>query len=283
MAAHRYPLVRRHGCLGLVHRPLPEPRRHEAGGVGAFLHRHQTSLVWASLFEVVFAGERMTWLIAAGTLAIMMGSILLVYEKGEIQRRIPLYYYVVPLGTAILFAMTHLFGKFGLQVIKSASLGMTVGSMIAFFSMLLILPFSVEGRKPTSWDKKGLLAVLCGACLNAMAAFSSGRPLKQGTSFSLFRSTASRCCSSFSCPGCFLENKRRWASVSSSAVSCPSWEPLGLFWANRFQEKVARPGGAIQFCSSRVPNADKVRAQNRFLVFVCMRGTLCWKSVSSSR
>ena len=140
----------------------------------------QTSLVWASLFAVVFAGEQMTWLIAAGTLAIMMGSILLVYEKGEIQKRIPLYYYVVPLGTAILFAMTHLFGKFGLQVIKSASLGMTVGSMIAFFSMLLILPFSVEGRKPTSWDKKGLLAVLCGACLNAIAAFFFWSSIKTG-------------------------------------------------------------------------------------------------------
>ncbi len=91
-----------------------------------------------------------------------------------------MYYYVVPLGTAILFAMTHLFGKFGLQVIKSASLGMTVGSMIAFFSMLLILPFSVEGRKPTSWDKIGLLAVLCGACLNAMAAFFFWSSIKTG-------------------------------------------------------------------------------------------------------
>ncbi len=140
----------------------------------------QTSLVWASLFAVVFAGEQMTWLIAVGTLAIMMGSILLVYEKGEIQRRIPLYYYVAPLGTAILFAMMHIFGKFGLQVIKSASLGMTIGGTMAFFSMLLVLPFSVEGRKPKSWDKKGLLAVLIGACLNAMAAFFFWSSIKTG-------------------------------------------------------------------------------------------------------
>ena len=140
----------------------------------------QTSLAWASLFAVAFAGERMTWLIAAGTLAIMTGSILLVYEKGEIQRRIPLYYYLAPLGTAVLFAMTHLFGKFGLQMIESASLGMTIGSLTAFFSMLAVLPFSVEGRAPKSWDRKGLLAVLGGACLNALAAFFFWSSIKTG-------------------------------------------------------------------------------------------------------
>ena len=140
----------------------------------------QTSLVWASLFAVVFAGEQMTWLIAAGTLAIMMGSILLVYEKGEVQRRIPLYYYLAPLGTAVLFAMTHLFGKFGLQVIKSASLGMTIASIMGFCSMLIVLSVTGEGRKAKSWDKKGLLAVLCGACLNAMAAFFFWSSIKTG-------------------------------------------------------------------------------------------------------
>ena len=140
----------------------------------------QTSLVWASLFAVVFAGERMTWLIAFGTLTIMAGSILLVYEKGEVQRRIPLYYYLIPLGTAVLFAMTHVFGKFGLQIIKSASLGMTAGSMTAFGFALLVLPLSVEGRKPRSWDRKGLLAVLGGACLNAMAAFFFWSSIKTG-------------------------------------------------------------------------------------------------------
>ena len=140
----------------------------------------QTSLVWASLFAVVFAGERMTGLIATGTLAIMAGSILLVYEKGEVQRRIPLYFYLFPLGTAVLFAMTHLFGKFGLQVIKSASFGMSVGSTTAFCLMMIVLPFSVEGRAPKSWDKKGLLAVLCGACLNAMAAFCFWSSIKTG-------------------------------------------------------------------------------------------------------
>ncbi len=140
----------------------------------------QTSLVWASLFAVVFAGEQMTWIITVGTLAIMMGSILLVYEKGEIQKRIPLYYYVVPLDTAILFAMTHLFGKFGLQVIKSASLGMTIASIMGFCSMLIVLSVTGEGRKAKSWDKKGLLAVLCDACLNAMAAFFFWSSIKIG-------------------------------------------------------------------------------------------------------
>lgn len=140
----------------------------------------QTSLVWASLFAVTFAGERMTWLIAAGTLAIMAGSILLVYERGEIQRRIPLHYYLAPLGTAVLFAMTHLFGKFGLQVIKSASLGMTIGSMTALFFMLSVLPFSVDGRRPASWDRKGLLAVFGGSCLNALAAFCFWSSIKTG-------------------------------------------------------------------------------------------------------
>ncbi len=140
----------------------------------------QTSLVWASLFAVAFAGEQMTWFIAIGTLAIMTGSILLVYEKGEIQRRIPLHYYLAPLATAVLFAMTHLFGKFGLLVIKSASLGMTVGSLTGFCYMCAVLPFSVEGRAPKSWDKKGLLAVLGGACLNALAAFFFWSSIKTG-------------------------------------------------------------------------------------------------------
>ena len=141
----------------------------------------QTSLVWASLFAVVFAGEQMTWIIAVGTLAIMTGSILLVYEKGEIQKRIPLYYYVVPLGTAILFAMTHLFGKFGLQVIKSASLGMTVGSMMAFFFDAAHFAFLRRGKKTHILGQKRFAgrSVWCMPECHGRF-FSSGRPLKQG-------------------------------------------------------------------------------------------------------
>ncbi len=73
----------------------------------------QTVLVWSSAMAVGFLGERMTFRIALGTLAIMIGAGLLVYkEKSEEKRRIPIHYYLVPAASALMYAFAHLTGKY---------------------------------------------------------------------------------------------------------------------------------------------------------------------------
>ena len=56
----------------------------------------QTVLIWSSLQGILFLGEQMTMGIAAGTLAIMSGAILLLYDRRVDEVGAPLRYYFVP-------------------------------------------------------------------------------------------------------------------------------------------------------------------------------------------
>ena len=84
----------------------------------------QTVLVWASMLAVFILGERMTIPKALGIAGVMCGASMLVYDpKGDVRRRVPLRYYLIPVASAAMYAFAHLVGKFAFEWISSAPSG----------------------------------------------------------------------------------------------------------------------------------------------------------------
>jgi uncharacterized membrane protein len=128
----------------------------------------QTSVIWSSTLAIIFLGEHLTALAGLGTLAIMLGAILLVYKKEEGRKDIPLSYYLVPVSAALFQGMSHMLRKFGFFWISSATLGMSISNSMATLSLLVVLPFTKE-KTPPSWERRPLLMIFLGAIANAGA------------------------------------------------------------------------------------------------------------------
>ncbi len=139
----------------------------------------QTVLIWSPVPAVVFLGERMTLAIAAGTIAIMCGSILLVLDKGEAKQKFHLRYYLVPFVMTMAFSLAHMSVKKGLLEIPSPALGMLTASLTAIF-LTTGFVFLIEGVKWKALEKKPLMAIAIGTLLNGFASFSLWGAMKNG-------------------------------------------------------------------------------------------------------
>ncbi|MFC1491980.1 EamA family transporter [Nitrospinota bacterium] len=139
----------------------------------------QTSLVWSSGLAVVFLGEHMTLPVGAGTLAIMIGSSLLVHRREEDRREIPFAYYLIPLAAAFFAGVSHLIRKFGLFWIPSVPLGWSIASTTAALLLLAIIPFTGESQL-RSWERRPLLLILAGAVFNTLAALFLWMAIQRG-------------------------------------------------------------------------------------------------------
>ncbi len=139
----------------------------------------QTSLVWSAAMAVIFLGETIGFGVGLGTLAIMFGTILLVYRQERAQRDIPLRHYLYPALTAVCLALSHLFLKSGFFWLPSAPVGMGVTTATALVLLLVILPFTNE-RIPRTWVRHPLLIVTMGGVFNALAAVFFQSAVKGG-------------------------------------------------------------------------------------------------------
>ena len=139
----------------------------------------QTVLIWSAVPAVVFLGERMTFSIAAGTIGIMCGSILLVLDKGEAKKNFPLRYYLVPLVMTLSFSFAHMSVKRGLLIIPSPAFGMLSASMTAIFFTTGLL-FLTDGVKWKTLEKRPLLAICFGSVLNGFASITLWGAMKYG-------------------------------------------------------------------------------------------------------
>ena len=139
----------------------------------------QTIMIWSAVPAVVILGERMTFSIAAGTIAIMCGSILLVLDKGEAKQKFPLRYYLVPLLMTMLLSFAHMCVKQGLLVIPSPAFGMLAASVTAIFFTTSFV-FLIGGIKWKTLAKRPLLAITFGSFLNSTASISLWAAMKNG-------------------------------------------------------------------------------------------------------
>ena len=139
----------------------------------------QTVLIWSSLQGIFFLGEQMTVGIAAGTLAIMCGAILLLYDRRTNEVSTPLRYYFVPVFASFLLSLTFVFRKFGLAMLPSTSMGIAVSTGSATLLLAAIIPFEKKGGT-RRWDPRGLFTVSLGTVFHFIAAIFFWSAVQQG-------------------------------------------------------------------------------------------------------
>jgi len=142
----------------------------------------QTVLVWSSILAVFILDESMSLQKAGGILGVMCGASLLVYNpKGDIGRRIPLHYYIIPIASALMYAFAHLVGKFAFEWISSSAFGMAVANTTSLTLLLGTMPFAQsQGDPGTNGDRKGLFVLLLGAVLQGCGIFFFWSSVKLG-------------------------------------------------------------------------------------------------------
>ncbi|MED5580436.1 MAG: EamA family transporter [Nitrospinota bacterium] len=140
----------------------------------------QTVLIWSALFAVFGLGEEMTLPIALGTTFIMFSSMLIVYDgKSSGKRKIPVYYYLVPALSALMYAFAHLTGKIAFSLISSSSFGMAISNTTSLSLLVFMIPFQKSG-KLKEWDKKGFLMLLFGAVFQSFGILCFWSAMKLG-------------------------------------------------------------------------------------------------------
>ena len=141
----------------------------------------QTVLVWSALFAVFVLGEGMTFLNVIGTGLIMFSSMLVVYDgKSAEKRKIPIYYYLVPALSALMYAFSHLIGKTAFIFIPSSTFGMAISNTTCLSILLVMLPF----RKVTVLEKgskKGFIFILLGSVTQSLAILCFSSAMKLGS------------------------------------------------------------------------------------------------------
>jgi len=139
----------------------------------------QTVLIWSSLQGVFFLGEQMTFGIAIGTLAIMCGAILLLYDRRTDEVTTPILYYIIPVFASLLLSVTFAFRKFGLDMLPSTSMGIAVSTGSAALLLAAFMPFTKEDGI-RRWDPRGLFIVLLGTMSHFMAALFFWSAVQRG-------------------------------------------------------------------------------------------------------
>ncbi len=137
--------------------------------------------IWGALLAMLLFGETMTFPIALGTFAIVLGAILLVQERGEKGRRAPLWYYLLPLLGAFFFSFAPPLRKLAFQTIPSPAFGIATTALAGALLQLGSIPF-VENHElnPRTWNQKSLCLVLIGGFFNVISAYCFWLAIKNG-------------------------------------------------------------------------------------------------------
>ena len=140
----------------------------------------QSILIWTSLLAVFVLGERLTLPIGLGTLAIMLGGVLLVYEGDVRKEKISPLLYLIPVAASFLFGLTFLFRRYGLALIPSAALGMGVATGTAAVCLLGAMLSNKKESAASAWLPRDLAVVAVGALFNVSAAYCFWTSIKLG-------------------------------------------------------------------------------------------------------
>ncbi len=141
----------------------------------------QTGLVWSSGLAVLLLGETLTPLVTLGTMGIMAGGVLLLYDKKSIERRVPLTYYLIPVVGAAFASISHIVRKYGFVHIPSVTLGMSVSNMTTLTLLLAsAFFFPTLQMKSGPFTRHSLTITVLGATCNFLAAFFFWWAIKDG-------------------------------------------------------------------------------------------------------
>ena len=141
----------------------------------------QVHPIWSALLAVLLLGETITFPIALGTFAIVLGAILLVQERGTGGKRAPFWHYLIPLLAAFFFSFAPPLRKFAFQTIPSPAFGIATTAFAGALLQLGSIPF-VENHElnPKTWNKKSVWAVIIGGIFNIISAYAFWLAIKNG-------------------------------------------------------------------------------------------------------
>jgi len=142
----------------------------------------QTQPLWSTLIALVLLGEVLTPMVALGTAGVVYGATLLIREGRAKGRRVPLRNYLVPILSAMSFALAPSLRKFAFAFIPSAPFGLVVSSVAAVGFQLGLGPF-VRGEPEEAgrpWDRAGVAAILMGSLLNTISGVMFWTAIKNG-------------------------------------------------------------------------------------------------------
>ncbi len=142
----------------------------------------QTGLVWSSGLAVVLLGEQLTPMVALGTLGIMGGGALLLYDRKALERRIPLAYYLIPVVGAAFASVSHVVRKYGFVHIPSVPLAMGISNLTTLailFASFFLFPAQPRGGSG-GFTTRALFITILGAACNFLAAFCFWVSIKNG-------------------------------------------------------------------------------------------------------
>ena len=141
----------------------------------------QTGLIWSTGLAVLLLGETLTPLVTLGTLGIMAGGVLLLYDKKAIERRVPLTYYLIPVVGAAFASISHIVRKYGFVHIPSVSLGMSISNMTSLTLLVAsFFFFPTLQMKSAPFTRHSLTITSLGAVCNFLAAFFFWWAIKDG-------------------------------------------------------------------------------------------------------
>ena len=141
----------------------------------------QVHPIWSALLAMLLFGETMTFPIALGTFAIVLGAVLLVQERGIGGRRAPYWHYLLPLLGAFFFSFAPPLRKLAFQTIPSPAFGIATTAFAGALLQLGSIPF-VENHElnPKTWNKKGVLSILIAGIFNIISAYAFWLAIKNG-------------------------------------------------------------------------------------------------------
>ncbi len=139
----------------------------------------QSMLIWSAALGVLFLGERVTPGVGLGTLAIMFGAVLLVYERENLREKIPIELYLLPVLAAFMFSLTFVFRKYGLALVPGPSFGLWVSHGCAAAILLGAMPFTGDSAGEV-WHPRSLGFVFLGALFNIIAALFFWTAIREG-------------------------------------------------------------------------------------------------------
>ncbi len=141
----------------------------------------QTGLIWSTGLAVILLGETLTPLVTLGTLGIMAGGVLLLYDKKAIERRVPLTYYLIPVVGAAFASISHIVRKYGFVHIPSVTLGMSISNTTTLTLLLAsAFFFPTLQMKSGPFTRHSLTITVLGATCNFLAAFFFWWAIKDG-------------------------------------------------------------------------------------------------------
>ena len=100
--------------------------------------------LFGAFWAIAVLGEKMTWPLAVGTLAVIAGAIVAAWNPKGLKRSWPLWALVLPLGAAFIRATGHAVTKIGLGEIPSPSYAVFMGNTVSLGTSAIAL--RLEGR-----------------------------------------------------------------------------------------------------------------------------------------